>query len=342
MRLLAIVALLGFTAQDKQDDIVQLKDNSILVGKITKVDDAGIKIELKGGGGTVERAWADLTPYCVYRIKSARIEAKDAKAHWDLAEYCAANGLYSNANTEYDKAAELDKSMADKVTKRKAEIRNEEARTRFEESKKLIADKKYEEAAKALHTVIEKFADTVYAAEAKKEVAKVVEEIKKENDAKLKELEAKVKAKDDAKTKKVEEGEKGVLSMTLEGLDDAKKQWAEALDWEAKGNITKADRAYKAADARLVAGKRNTEALLKSNDIDVLKQAKDLDKELDAWTLRNCYRLGRMWAEQLNYTESLLWLNKGIKLAPDDHLLNEVLLTLTQVQMRKKAAGGGY
>jgi hypothetical protein len=49
-----------------------------------------------------------------------------------------------------------------------------------------------------------------------------------------------------------------------------------------------------------------------------------------------------MWATELNYTESLVWLNKGLKLAPDDHLLNEVLLTLTQLQMKKRAAGGGY
>ena len=278
----------------------------------------------------------------IYVPKLLYAYAKDAKAHWDLAEYCAANGLYSNAATEYDKAGELDKSMADKIAKRKTEVHNEEARTRFEEAKKLIADKKYEEAAKALHGVIEKFADTNYATEAKKEVAKVAEEIRKDNDAKAAELEKERKKREEAKTKKVEEGEKGVLSVTLDDLGDAKKQYGDGLDWEAKANQTKADRAFKAADARLTACKKNTEALLKSNDVDILKQAKDLDKEVDAWTLRVCYRLGRMWAAELAYTEALLWLNKGLKLAPDDHLLNEVLLTLTQLQMRKRAAGGGY
>jgi tetratricopeptide (TPR) repeat protein len=342
MRTLAALALLGFFVQDKsQDDIVQLKDNSILVGKIVKIDDAGIKMELKPTG-TVERAWKDIQPYSVYRIKAPRIDQNNAQAHFDLGDYCLANGLFANAATEFDKALELDKSMADKVSKKKTELRNEEARNKFEEAKKFAADKRFDEAAKSLHYVIEKFADTTYAADAKKEVAKIVEEIKKDNEARLKDLEEKAKARDAAKTRKVEEGEKGVIASTLEGLDDARKQWAEGLDWESKGNLTKADRAYKTADARLVAGKRNTESLLKSNDVDVLKQAKDLDKELDAWTVRNCYRLGRMWATELNYTEALVWLNKGIKIAPDDHLLNEVLLTLTQLNMRKRAAGGGY
>ena len=47
--------------------------------------------------------------------------------------------------------------------------------------------------------------------------------------------------------------------------------------------------------------------------------------------------VGRMWAAETNYTEALLWLNKGLKLAPEDPLMNETLLTLTQVQIRRRS-----
>jgi tetratricopeptide (TPR) repeat protein len=110
----------------------------------------------------------------------------------------------------------------------------------------------------------------------------------------------------------------------------------------ALADLTKADKAWKSSDARLAAAGALCEKLEKSNDVNMINSAKDLEKTLDAWIVRTCYRLGRLWATELNYTESINWLNKGLKLDPDNHLINEVLLTLTQLRMRKNAAGGGY
>jgi tetratricopeptide (TPR) repeat protein len=341
MHALAFIALLGLLQDKQRDDIVQLKDGTLLVGKVVKIDDKGVTMELKNGG-KVDRLFSDMMPSSAYRLKADRIDPKSAQAHFDLGEFCLTGGLWRDAAAEFDKAAELDASMAEKVAKKKAEVRNEEGRTKFEEAKRLVAEKKYEEARNILANLAANFGDTSYAAEAKKEMAKVADELKKENEARQRELEAKAKALEDKKVRKAEEGEKGVVNSTVEGLEDAKKLWAEGLDWESKGNLTRADRALKTAEIRLLTGKKGTESLSKSNDVEILKKSKDLDRELDAWLVRTYYRLGRMWATELNYTEALLWLNKGLRIAPDDHLLNEVLLTLTQLQMRKRAAGGGY
>ncbi len=348
MRMIAFVVALGLVAgaaagQDKkdQDDVVQHKDGQLFVGKITSITDSGIEMTLKTGG-KVTLEFKNLIPYSVYRIKADRVEANSGQARYDLGEWCLANGLYGYAAVEFDKAASLDKALADKAKKKREEAFNEDARTKFEEAKRLIASKDYDGAEKLLSTLLTTYKDTPWAKEAQNEMAKVTEEIKKENEAKKKLLDDKAKAKADVGAKKVEDAEKSLVTQTTEAIEDARKSWGEGLDWEGKANLTKADRSFKSAEGRLAAGKRSTEQLSKSNDVNVIKQAKDLDKELDVWLVKTYYRLGRMWAVELNYPEATMWLNRGLKIAPDDHLLNEILLTLTQTEMRKRAAGGKY
>jgi len=341
--LLAIGLLCPAFAQDRkdQDDIVQHKDGTLFVGRILNVTDAGVEMQLKTGG-KVQLEFKNLVGYSVYRVKADRIDPNSAQAHFDLGEWCIANGLFSYAIVEFDKAASLDANLAEKAKTNKEKALAEDARTKFEEAKKLIAAKDYEGAEKLLSLLLTSYKDTPWAKEAQTEMAKVTDEIKKENEAKKKLLDDKQKAKADAAAKKGEDAEKGLLQQSTDAIEDAKKQWSEGLEWEGKANLTKADRAFKTAEARLMTAKRNCEQLAKSNDVNMIKGGKDLEKEVDVWLVKTYYRLGRMWAVELNYPEATMWLNRGLKIAPDDHLLNEVLLTLTQLEMRKRAAGSKY
>jgi tetratricopeptide (TPR) repeat protein len=320
---------------------VQHKDGTLLVGRIVKVTDTLIEMHLKSGGKvTIE--FKNLLPYSVYRVKADRIDPASAKDHFGLGEWCLANVFYGYAVIEFDKAAFLDKDLADKAKKKREEAFNEDARTKFEEAKRLCAAKDYKGAEKLLNALLTTYRDTPWAKEAQTEMAKVADEIKKENEAKKKLLDDQAKVKADVGVKKAEDVEKSLAQITTEAIEDARKTWGEGLEWEGKANLTKADRAFKTVEGRLATARRHTEQLAKSNDVNVIKQAKDLDKEIDVWLVKTYYRLGRMWAVELNYPEAMSWLNKGLKMAPDDHLLNEVLLTLTQMEMRKRAAGGKY
>lgn len=345
--LLAFAALLilpgaARAAGFPQEDVIQLKhDNKFLFGKITSVTERGVELTLKDGSKIVVE-YKDMTPGTVYKIKADRIDATSAQAHWDLGEFCMQNGLYGTAAVEFDRAVALDKSFADAAKKKKDEIHNEEARNKFEEAKRLGAQKKYEEALKVLKDLTERYRDTPYAEEAQREQGKLAEELRKDNDQRAKDLADKARKKDEAAAKEKEAVEKAVVGAAIEGVEEARAQWTEGLDHETKPNLTKADRAYKNAEAKLLAARGHTEKLAKSNDVAMIKQGKELDAAIDGWLIRTYYRLGRMWAAELNYTEAMQWLNKGLKIAPDDPNLNGVLLTLTQMQMRKRAAGQGY
>jgi tetratricopeptide (TPR) repeat protein len=344
---IAILTLsLSAWAQDpkKPDDILQKRDGGLVVGRVLKMDADAIDFQVTGEKEPRRIALRDLMPYSVYRLRLDRIDKKSGQARMDLAEFCMSNGLYSTAVREFEEAAAIDASLADKAKKRRDEAHNEDGRSKFEDVKKLHLRKEYEEAKNIVRLLIDKYGDTPYAEEAKKEDVKMAEEIAKENADKKAQLLAQQQAAADAGAKKVDDQNKATVARTVELLEEAQKAWAEGLDHDGK-NLTKADKAWKAAEVALLGARRNLESLLKSNDVAVLQKAKDLEKQTDLWQAKVYYRLGRMWAVELAYPTALEWLNKAMKVPHDeqmDHLINDLTLTISQLQMRQRAVGRGY
>ncbi len=347
MRIGWVWAALGAAAlaQDgPRDDVVQKKDGGILVGRILKVEADALGMVVQGEREGRKIYFREIMPYNVYEIRLRRIDRKSAEARFELGEFCMSQGLHGTAAREFEEAAKLDPSMAEKCRKRKEDARNDDARTKLEDAKKLYAEKRLREANEVHHILLDRYEDTPYFKEAKDLVARITEDVQKENEEKKKQLEEKKKAAEDAKAKVKEDQEKKLLNDAADFVEQAQRSWIEALDHEPK-NLTKADRAWKAAELALAEARRRVDIALKSNDVENIKKAKEVEKQVDHWLVRTCYRLGRLWAVELNYPDALAWLNKAMKVPHDeqmDHLINEVLLTITQLQMRKRAAGAGF
>ncbi|MBI2898791.1 MAG: hypothetical protein HYY17_01260 [Planctomycetes bacterium] len=351
MHLALISVLLAvLPAQDKKpkDDVIQLKDEAgggFKVGKIVKVDETGVEMQIKDQPKPVRIEFRDMMPYSVYKIKEARIDPADGKAHLELGDFCRANGLYSVAVKEYEAAAAADKTLAEPAKAKIADTRKEDAGAKFEEAKKFSLQKKWAQANELLSDIVNNYADTPYFEDAKKEIEKLADAIKKDNEEKKKLLEEKKKAEENKTSKGKEELEKALLAQSLDALKDAETAWAEGLDWEGKENITNADRTWKGAEAKLLAAKKWLETVLKSSDVENLKRGKELEKQADEWLVKVYYRLGSLWANQLNFREGRAYLNKALKVPHGqemDRWINETLLELNKLQMRARAAGKGY
>jgi hypothetical protein len=341
---LAVLTLPAFGQDKKPDDVLQKKDGGIIVGRILKVDPETIEILVNGEKEPRRISSRELNPYSVYKIRLDRVDKASGEARLSLGEFCMANGLYYAATREFEEAARLDKSLEEKAKKRRDEAHNEDARSKFEEAKRLAAEKKYDQANNLCQVVVEKYSDTPYFDEAKKLVAKIAEDIAKENAEKK----AQLAEKKDEQKKKLEAAkenqEKDLIGKTAEMIDEGGKLFLEGLDGEAK-NLTRGERAWKAADVALQTAHRNVEYLLKSNDVDTLKKAKEMERQIDHLLVRVYYRLGRMWAVELSYPTALEWLNKAMKVPHDEQMdrqINEILLTISQLKMRERAASKGY
>jgi tetratricopeptide (TPR) repeat protein len=335
---------LGAQETKKPDDVLQKRDGGILVGRILKIESETVEFFANGEKEPRRIAIRDLMPYSVYRMRLERVDKTSGPARFELGEYCMIHGLYSTAAREFEEAGKLDKSLEEKARKRREEAHVEDGRAKFEEAKKLHTAKNYEAAKDILRILIDKYGDTPYADEARKLDAKMAEEIAKESEEKKKMLAALAAEKEKAKEKVKEDQDKLAQSKTVELIEEAQKLWAEGLDHEPK-NLTKADRAWTSAEQSLLRARAYVEVLLRSNDVETIKKAKDLERQVDLWLVKTYYRLGRMWAVELAYPKALEWLNKGLKVPHDDqmdHLLNEVLLQISLKKISERAAGRGY
>jgi hypothetical protein len=127
----------------KPDDILQKKDGGLIVGRVLKMDSETADFLAKDEKEPRKIALRDLMPYSVYRLRLDRIDKKSGLARMDLAEFCMSNGLYSTAAREFEEAAAIDGSLAEKAKKRRDEAHNEDGRAKFEDVKKLHIRKEY-------------------------------------------------------------------------------------------------------------------------------------------------------------------------------------------------------
>ncbi|MBV8880602.1 MAG: hypothetical protein JO332_11590 [Planctomycetaceae bacterium] len=328
----------------KPDDVLQKRDGGIVVGRIQKLEAETVEILVNGEKDPRKIYLRELNPYSVYKIRLDRLDKNSGDAHFALGEFCMANGLYPPATKEFDEAARLDKNLEEKAKKRREEAHNEDGRARFEDAKRLAAERKYDEANKICQSLVEKYSDTPYSEEARRLISKIAEDLAKENEAKKKQIEDKKEEKEKKKAAMAENQEKDLIAKTSEMIEDGVKLWLEGLDGEAK-NLTRAEKGWKGAEAVLLNAHRNVEYLLKSNDLETIKKAKDFERAIDSILVKVYYRLGRMWAVELSYPTALEWLNKAMKVPHDEQMdrqINEVLLTISQLKMRERAAGKGY
>lgn len=342
--LVALLSLAAFAQDKKPDDVLQKKDGGILVGRILKLEADSLDVLVNGEKEPRKISLKELNPYSVYKIRLDRIDKTSGEARMGLGEFCMATGLYSAAAKEFEEAGKLDKSLEEKARKRREEAHSEDARARFEEAKRNATEKRYERANEICQVLIEKYSDTPYFDEAKKLVARIAEDIAKENEAKKAQLAEKKDEKEKKAAAVKENQEKDVLGKTSELIDEGGKLWLEGLDGEAK-NLTKGERAWRGAEIALLTARRNVEFLLKSNDLETIKKAKEFDRQIDSVLVKVYYRMGRMWAVELSYPNALEWLNKAIKVPHDDQMdrqINEILLTISQLKMRERAAAKGY
>lgn len=345
---LSAVVLSAGAAFAQMDDILQLKsegsdDPMLLVGQVLNITDKTVEFQdRKNGKMTIPVE--SIEPYSLYRVKASRIDDASGKAHFELGEWCHASELFGSAIREFEKAKEKDPSLAEACEPRIKVSREEDARTRFEEAKRLILQKKYEKAAQILGLILRNYHDTPYADKAKEESDKVASALKAENEEKVKMLAAKKKADDDAKSTAKAAFEKKLFTESATLLDEAKKAFNEGLEFEAKDNVTQCRKSWENAERKLDQARLRLQSFLKTADDAAVKEGGELEKELVAWQVKVYWRLGRNYAEHLSHTDALRNLNRALALPHDefmDRILNELVLTVTQVQMRRRAAGTG-
>lgn len=328
-----VTLLLAFALQ--APDVLVYRNGDVAEGKIVKVEADGVDFKFdKGGRGFV--AFADLDAYTAYQIKSKASDLKSGAARVALGDFCRANKLYAQAIKEYEAAKGLDASLAADVAAKIEAAQAQDAQSKLAEATDLMAKGEVDKAGKPLQYVIANYSETAWAKQAEELLTQLAGLLEKKNKEKAEAI-AKAKEALEARSEKLREAlERASLAAALQHVGDGKKFWGDGLDFEGTGQHARAQQAWAAAQDRLLLAGTELQELVKSNDIELIKQVKTVLPEVSQWLVRVYLALGQMHATNGAHAEAVRWVNQAIKIDPDNEKANALKLEITKAQLQKK------
>jgi tetratricopeptide (TPR) repeat protein len=338
MKLSASVMLTALLALPAAADMLQKKSGSFVEGKVLEVTEKGVRIRL-AEGGEATLAFEDLDPYTVYRIRDKRLRETnkvDAGARFALGRYAMENGLYDIGRRDMDDAVKMDASLKSEADRVAAEVEEKDSAKMYEDGMAAMKAGDFPGALLKFQSLVDNFPTSKFVEEAKKSLASATAEIEKENAKKKELLDSLTKKKAEAKAAKVEEGVKGKLDAALKAYDDARRLNAEGLEHEGNTAVSKADKAWRAAEAALFTCKDLVmEVAAGTKDVEVLANSKKLDMECDGMLVVIYGNLGHLWAVERYYKEATKWLNRALAIDPTNHFATELKLQVAAQQIRR-------
>ena len=159
-----------------QADVIQLKNGTYLEGKVVEITKDAVVLKMEDA--EVKISLDKISPYYVYLLRIDAIDKDDAKAAFELGEFCLENKLYSLSRQEFERALRLDPAFRDLVEELLADADASEAATLYEKGTGFREEKKYEEALEVFGDLIQRFPNTDPALAARGELEKIREEIR--------------------------------------------------------------------------------------------------------------------------------------------------------------------
>lgn len=336
LSLLGSVALIG-AASAQDEEIIQLKGGEIVKGKVLKLDDKGILLQLSSNQ-EIFFNYEQINSYSAYDVRRKKMNKESADDHIAMADFCKRYGLLAYAIGHLKEAIQRAPERKDEIQKIQTEIRTEDAKQKVKAAKDIVEqknEKKYDEAAKILHDIIEKYDDTPYYEEARKLEERLAEEVRRLRKERENQIEA---AKKDQEAKQKDKESKEPVERTNSALEDGAKLWSEGLDQESQNGAQRAVAAWAAAEAKFLLAKANIDvALKKAKDPDLIARLVEQNKAADRWLVRTYLSLARIVAaDSVDYVQAIRWINKALKLDPDNDKAYQLKLMITETTMRTR------
>jgi tetratricopeptide (TPR) repeat protein len=303
-------------------ETILLADGSTRRGTVESQDDAGIAFLAEGATESARIPWDSLEPNCAFRIRRRAFDPSDADGHLALADFCAARGLPWSAIRELEEAVRLDPARAPALEDRIEALRRADAEPLLSRARQAMAERRWEEAARLLRTVIERLIGAPPAEDA----AALLEEVDAAVRREIAERAGRVgNAPPAERTNRLAED-------VATGLAAIGRLWSEALDAESAGRADLAlapfGRAFDEAERV-----RATLEKLASEQEGLRAEIQTHLREVIRWRSRLANAMARIHLEAWRLDEALRWANETLRLDPDDEIAHRLRLMITERRM---------
>jgi tetratricopeptide (TPR) repeat protein len=340
LKICPILLFLGgsFLYPQQKQDVIKLKGTTVLVGKITSIDEKSVTLALKEGGSVIIQ-FDDIDPFCAYKIKASR--AKTVDDHIRLAEWALKNGLYSAALEEYNTALDIDPGLSKTLLEKIKKVEKAEASSLLKEGELLFKQGDLEGAVRRFSRLVEKYPASEEALHAEKELKKLEGLIRDRTQRRLEELRKTREKLLEERLKKRKEEAVRYLQKALKSIQEARKLNTEGLLWDARENFIKARDAFLQAKERLFSAKYDFEKIqVLIKDIELPELAEKLkkgSKEAEKWLVITYLNLANLYASAMKLKKAKSCVNKALAINPTNEaalqLRTHITAAILQIQL---------
>jgi hypothetical protein len=323
-----------------QDDVLQLKNGTIVRGRVVDVNEKGIEFELSPNNVMFYK-YELLKPHSAYSIRRRRMDKESARDQVEIGRFCARVGLNTQAVSHLREAIALEPRRKRELEKEIDDLRTAAASQLYQKAKGIIDsedEENFTEAARALHKILDDYYDTPYGEQARDLDDRLAKKVRELREKRAKEA---AKEKESRAAKAKQKRLKEPLDKVAAGFAAVAKDWANGLDQESAGSALRAIQAWQAAEQKLLAGKLSLGHIVKkSKEAWVQVRVADLLKQTDRWLIRIYLALSRIYAaDNLDYLGGLRWCNKVLKIDPDNDKAFRLKLVITEAAMKARMEG---
>ncbi len=370
----SLAALCGAAAAD---ETLVLRSGKSFTGEVAEVGEAVVKFRTEGALLTVE--FAQVEPGSLYKLLAPRTDAQNAEARFKLGETCVRYGAYEEARGEFEAARGLDASFRDRVEARLREVYHLHAQGVYNHGLEAMLAADWAKAVDAFRFVADKFAESEWAEKAKELQARALAELEKaEAEAARKAAPAapatpgmpaspgapapagappgnpgtpgspgtpegkRRLTREEAQKLRIETLIRTLRKKAEDWSAEADKKNREGLEWDAKGNVTRASKGYEeAVDLSL----RSKNALGKTagvqyyaTDLAVLEEAQKKTEAVNQYLVLVYLNLANLHTVQRNFERGWNYVNLALQLDPTNKRALDLKQKITEQRIVRKAS----
>lgn len=327
----AIVLALALPAAAAE--ALQLRDGSIVAGRVVALDDDGVTFAPESGGEMRVR-WERVLPLSRYELWQSTLSSDDAAGRVALGKWAHSAGLHYYARRELQKAKGLGYEGGEDLGSLIAAVDRDEADDAIADADALVAEGELEKALERLRAYVRIAPPGEHADRAKARVPDVLARIEA-RDAQEREAEA-ARSKAE-KAGKLKDWLDRTFAAARKQADDAGTRAASGYAELAKGNQTRARAELTAAETGFQGARKQFLRVRKAAGAGETADSCDRHaRDCDRRTVEVLIRWGRMEVENKAWKRASPIVDRGLKIDPVDRELLELRRTIDENWIRRR------
>jgi tetratricopeptide (TPR) repeat protein len=312
-QLVIAIAVLAFVQASQAQELIFLKDGTVVKGEVTKSTEKSVTAVVDGVTYTVSAEKFD--PHFFYRVRDKAL-GNDAKGRITLAMYAIDNDLFFRAKAQFEQAKAIDPKLAEEFKEKQwPKLKEGVGQKLLAAANRAVRTDSYKRAKKYCSLILTKFEGTKAYAAADDLIDKIQQKIDEKQDARAAQRKKMATQKEETAEKLSASKRDSILDPIEKQRDDAERINHKGLEAkgvsDAKGKLESAGSKFASA-LKMIEKKRKD-----ATDEQTIEALNQLEQECRSGGVQAYLNLANLYSARGSYQNGVKACNQALAIDPN-------------------------